>query len=50
MAVFEAPFISIGVETFQRNSLLSLMPLWLPFFGGYAFVAMRRAVVIQDRK
>ena len=31
MIASEYLFISTGVETFQRNSLLGLMPLWLPF-------------------
>ena len=42
----EAFFISTGVEVFQRNSLFGLMPIWLPILWGYAFVAMRRGIVI----
>jgi len=42
-------FISTGVEKFARNSLLGVMPLWLPILWAYAFVAMRRAVIILDK-
>lgn len=48
MIFFEAIFISTGVETFIRNSLFGLMPLWLPFLWAYAFVAMRRSVKILE--
>jgi len=46
MTVFEAIFISTGVETFQRNSLLGIMPLWLPILWSYGFVAIKRAAII----
>ncbi|MDE2019903.1 MAG: hypothetical protein KGJ13_06190 [Patescibacteria group bacterium] len=49
MIVFEYLFVSTGVETFNRNSLLGLMPIWLPFLWGYGFVAIRRAVEILDK-
>ncbi len=39
-------FISTGVETFVRNSLFGLMPLWLPFLWGYGFIAIKRTVEI----
>lgn len=42
MIIFEFIFISTGVEIFFRNSLLNVMPLWLPFLWGYGFVAIRR--------
>ena len=45
MPVFEFVFIKTGVETFQRNSLLGFMPLWLPFLWGYGFVAIRRVSI-----
>lgn len=45
----EALFISTGVETFERNSLLGIMPLWLPFLWAYIFFALRRAVVALDK-
>jgi hypothetical protein len=46
MIVSEYLFISTGVETFTRNSLFGIMPLWLPFLWGYGFVAIKRAVEI----
>ena len=48
MIVFEYLFINTGVETFQRNSLLCLMPLWLPFLWAYGFVAIKRSVLILN--
>lgn len=48
MMVSEYLFVSAGVETFQRNSLFGLMPLWLPFLWGYGFVAIKRAIEILD--
>jgi hypothetical protein len=48
MIVSESIFISTGVETFIRNSLFGLMPLWLPFLWAYAFVAMRRSIKIIE--
>ena len=33
MIASEYLFVSTDVETFQRNSLFGLMPLWLPFYG-----------------
>jgi len=46
MIVFEYLFISTGVETFTRDSLFGLMPLWLPFLWAYGFVAIKRSVEI----
>ncbi|TSD00418.1 MAG: hypothetical protein Athens071425_617 [Parcubacteria group bacterium Athens0714_25] len=46
MVFSEWIFVSTGVETFTRNSLLGVMPIWLPVLWAYAFVAMKRAVVI----
>ncbi len=42
-------FISTGVETFTRNSLFGIMPLWLPVLWGYAFVAIKRSIVILSK-
>ncbi|MEI6529644.1 MAG: hypothetical protein WCN88_04625 [Candidatus Falkowbacteria bacterium] len=50
MIVSEYLFISTKVETFQRNSLLGLMPLWLPFLWGYGFIVIKRATKILDTK
>ncbi|MCR4275899.1 MAG: hypothetical protein NUV90_00750 [Candidatus Parcubacteria bacterium] len=46
MIVSEYLFIGTGVETFNRNTLFGLMPLWLPFLWGYGFVAIKRSVEI----
>ena len=46
MIISESIFISTGVETFVRNSLFGLMPVWLPFLWAYAFVVMRRSVKV----
>jgi hypothetical protein len=43
MFLFETVFIATGVETFERVSLLGIMPIWLPVLWGYGFVAIRRA-------
>jgi hypothetical protein len=42
MLFFEWLFVSTGVETFQRQTLLGVMPLWLPVLWAYGFVAIRR--------
>lgn len=49
MIISEYFFISTGVEMFIRNSLFGLMPLWLPVLWAYAFVAMKRAIIILDK-
>ena len=46
MTASEYLFVSTGVETFNRNSLLGMMPLWLPFLWAYGFVAIKRGVEI----
>ena len=46
MVLSESFFITTGVETFNRHSLLGIMPLWLPFLWAYAFVVMRRSLAI----
>ncbi len=48
MLASEYFFISTGVETFVRNSLFGIMPLWLPFLWAYAFVVMKRIIVILN--
>ena len=42
-------FISTGVEVFLRNSLFGIMPLWLPILWGYAFVTIRRSIMLLDQ-
>lgn len=46
--IAETLFISTGVETFERTTLLGIMPLWLPILWAYIFMAMRRAVEALD--
>lgn len=46
MTIFEYLFISTGVETFNRNTLFGLMPLWLPFLWAYGFIAIKRSIEI----
>lgn len=48
MILFEMIFISTGVETFVRNTLFNLMPLWLPFLWGYGFVVIKRSLKILE--
>ncbi|MBX4192604.1 DUF2878 family protein [Candidatus Parcubacteria bacterium] len=49
ITISEYFFISTGVETFIRNSLFGLMPLWLPFLWAYAFVVIKRGLRILDK-
>ena len=49
MLISETIFILTGVETFQRNSLFGIMPLWLPFLWAYGFVAIRRVIHIIEK-
>lgn len=48
MIASEYLFVSTGVETFNRNSLLGIMPLWLPFLWAYGFVAIKRGLEILE--
>jgi hypothetical protein len=48
MVIFEYIFINTGVETFTRNSLFGVMPLWLPFLWAYGFIAIKRSVLILN--
>lgn len=49
MIISEYFFVSTGVETFTRNSLFGIIPLWLPVIWAYAFVTMKRAIIILDK-
>lgn len=49
MIISEYLFVSTGVETFIRDTLFGLMPLWLPFLWAYAFVVMKRSINIIDK-
>lgn len=46
LTVSEYIFVATGVETFTRRTLFDVMPLWLPLLWGYAFVTMKRVIVI----
>ncbi len=46
LAFSETVFVSTGVETFTGRTLFGLLPLWLPFLWGYAFVAIKRVVLV----
>lgn len=48
MTISECLFINTGVETFIRNSLFGLMPLWLPILWGYGFIVIKRSILILD--
>ena len=43
-------FVSTGVETFNRNSLFGIMPLWLPFLWSFIFLSMKRVfwLLVKD--
>jgi|SRR3989344_1122626 len=45
---FEYIFVSTGVETFNRNTLFGIMPLWLPVLWAYGFVAIKRSIEILN--
>lgn len=49
ITIAEYFFIQTGVETFTRNSLFGVMPLWLPLLWAYAFVVIKRSLRILDR-
>ncbi|MEK6932332.1 MAG: hypothetical protein AABW56_00890 [Nanoarchaeota archaeon] len=39
-------FLKTNVETFNRTSLIGIMPLWLPVIWAYIFVAIKRIIKI----
>ena len=43
-------FISTGVGTFNRQTLLGVMPFWLPFLWAYAFMIIGRSIRIIDSR
>jgi len=49
MLFIEYFFVSTGVEVFKRDSLLGVMPFWLPFLWGYGFVVIKRIVKILKK-
>ena len=48
MILSEYFFVSTGVETFARQTLLGVMPLWLPFLWAYSFVVIKRSLLILE--
>ncbi len=50
MTLAEYLFIRTGVETFARQTLFGVMPLWLPLLWAYGFVAMKHIAQIISRK
>lgn len=42
----ESFFILTGVETFNRTSLLGIMPVWLPFLWAFVFLVLKRSLWI----
>ena len=46
ITVSEYLFVSTGVETFTRNSLFGIMPIWLPLLWSYAFLTIKRCLVV----
>jgi hypothetical protein len=44
LTISESIFVSTGVETFNRNTLFGLMPIWLPVLWGYGFIAIKRTL------
>ncbi|MEK7635387.1 MAG: hypothetical protein AAB446_03095 [Patescibacteria group bacterium] len=49
MTFFEYVFVTTGVESFTRNSLFGVMPVWLPFLWSYGFLAIKKSAQILDR-
>ena len=50
MTFFESIFIATHVEVFQRQSLLGIMPLWLPFLWAYGFIVIKRSLFIIESR
>ncbi len=48
ITISELFFVSTGAEVFTRASLFGAVPLWLPFLWAYAFVAIKRSIIIID--
>ena len=48
LTISELFFVATGAEIFTRASLFGLIPLWLPFLWAYAFVAIKRSIIIID--
>lgn len=46
---FEYIFVKTGVETFNRNTLFGVMPLWLPVLWAYGFILIKRGLNILNK-
>mgnify|MGYP001605826815 FL=1 len=49
ITISELFFVSTGVETFTRNTLFGLIPIWLPLLWAYAFVTIKRSLGVLDK-
>lgn len=49
ITISETFFVGTGVETFARQGLFGIMPVWLPFLWAYAFVTIKRTLRILDQ-
>lgn len=49
LTISESFFIMTGVERFMRHSLFGIMPMWLPILWAYAFVAIKRSIIILNK-
>ncbi len=50
MTFFEFVFLKVGIEKFNRTTLLNIMPIWLPLFWGYVFVVIKRVSLLLNEK
>ncbi|MEK7179785.1 MAG: DUF2878 family protein [Patescibacteria group bacterium] len=49
ITISEYFFVQTGVETFTRQSLWGVMPIWLPFLWAYSFAVIKRSLRIIDQ-
>jgi len=49
ITIAEYLFVMTGVETFTRQTLLGVMPIWLPFLWAYAFLTIKRSLEVIGR-
>ncbi len=50
MTIAEVFFILTGVEEFIRKDLFGIIPLWLPILWAYSFVAIKRGIMIINKR
>lgn len=46
MTILETFFILTGVESFNRETMFGIMPVWLPILWAYSFVVIKRSINI----